>query len=93
VVGDLSSKSTVIWLLTCFFGCVKGYSWKTSQFGLAIDNIDSYELVLPDGKIKSITPQDADLWFGLRVCDIFISLPFMPDVELKSQGGFNNFVC
>jgi len=29
----------------------KGYSWKTSQFGLTIDNIDSYELVLPDSDV------------------------------------------
>ncbi|KZO98683.1 Glucooligosaccharide oxidase [Calocera viscosa TUFC12733] len=28
-----------------------GYSWKTNQFGLTIDNMVSYELVLPNGTI------------------------------------------
>ncbi|KAI0289881.1 FAD-binding domain-containing protein [Multifurca ochricompacta] len=44
----------------------EGYSWKTNQFGLAIDNVDSYEMVLPDGRIKVVRPEDEDLWFGLR---------------------------
>ncbi|KAI0296919.1 hypothetical protein B0F90DRAFT_1876599 [Multifurca ochricompacta] len=43
-----------------------GYSWKTNQFGLVIDNIDSYEMVLPDGRIKIVRSEDEDLWFGLR---------------------------
>jgi hypothetical protein len=42
-------------------------SWMTSQYGLAIDNVAAYELVLPNGTIKSVTQDDADLWFGLRV--------------------------
>ena len=44
-----------------------GYSYKTSQYGLAIDNVAGYELVLPNGTIKNVTPEDEDLWFGLRV--------------------------
>jgi FAD/FMN-containing dehydrogenase len=44
-----------------------GYSYKSSQYGLAIDNIAAYELVLPNGTIKTVTSQDEDLWFGLRV--------------------------
>jgi FAD/FMN-containing dehydrogenase len=47
-----------------------GYSWKTSQFGLAIDNIESYELVLSNGTVRVVTHQDDDLYFGLRVCVI-----------------------
>ncbi|KAI9465692.1 FAD-binding domain-containing protein [Lactarius psammicola] len=43
-----------------------GYSYKSSQYGLAIDNIASYELVLPNGTITTVTSQDKDLWFGLR---------------------------
>jgi FAD/FMN-containing dehydrogenase len=39
----------------------------TSQYGLALDNVAAYELVLPNGTIKSVTQDDADLWFGLRV--------------------------
>ena len=52
--------------------CTKGYSWKTSQFGLTIDNVDSYELVLPDGTVRIVTCEDEDLWFGLRVCVIIV---------------------
>ncbi|KAI9465691.1 FAD-binding domain-containing protein [Lactarius psammicola] len=43
-----------------------GYSYKSSQYGLAIDNIASYELVLPNGTITTVTSQNKDLWFGLR---------------------------
>ncbi|KAH9048465.1 FAD-binding domain-containing protein [Lactarius hengduanensis] len=43
-----------------------GYSYKSSQYGLAIDNVASYELVLPNGTITTVTSQDKDLWFGLR---------------------------
>ncbi|KAH8996309.1 FAD-binding domain-containing protein [Lactarius akahatsu] len=43
-----------------------GYSYKSSQYGLAIDNVASYELVLPNGTITTVTSHDKDLWFGLR---------------------------
>jgi FAD/FMN-containing dehydrogenase len=33
--------------------CREGYSWKSSQYGLTIDNIVGYELVLPNGTITS----------------------------------------
>ena len=46
---------------------VSGYSFKTSQYGLTVDNIAGFELVLPNGTITSVTPKDEDLWFGLRV--------------------------
>jgi len=45
---------------------VTGYSYKSSQYGLAIDNVAGYELVLPNGTIKYVTQKDKDLWFGLR---------------------------
>jgi len=45
----------------------EGYSWKSSQYGLTVDDIVGYELVLPNGTITSVTSNDADLWFGLRV--------------------------
>jgi len=44
-----------------------GYSFKISQYGLTVDNIAGYELVLPNGTITSVTSKDKDLWFGLRV--------------------------
>jgi FAD/FMN-containing dehydrogenase len=59
-----------------------GYSWKTNQYGLTIDNIESFELVRPDGTIQTVTSQDEDLWFALRggfnnfVCQFTIGLLF-----------------
>jgi hypothetical protein len=45
-----------------------GYSsYQSSQYGLAIDNIAGYELVLPDGTMRIVTSQNEDLWLGLRV--------------------------
>ena len=44
-----------------------GYSFKTSQYGLGIDNVVGYELVLPNGTARYVTSKDEDLWFGLRV--------------------------
>ena len=46
---------------------VSGYSFKSSQYGLAVDNVARFELVLPNGTITSVTSKDEDLWFGLRV--------------------------
>ncbi|KAI0043439.1 FAD-binding domain-containing protein [Auriscalpium vulgare] len=43
-----------------------GYSWKTNQYGLAVDNVVSFELVLPSGTVTTVTSADADLWFALR---------------------------
>jgi len=54
-----------------------GYSYKSSQYGLTIDNIVKYELVLPNGTIKHVTEKDNDLWFGLRVskgCSIQVGI-------------------
>jgi len=46
---------------------VAGYSYKSNQYGLAIDNVAGYELVLPNGTTEHVTQKDKDLWFGLRV--------------------------
>ncbi|KAI0266243.1 FAD dependent oxidoreductase [Gloeopeniophorella convolvens] len=43
-----------------------GYSWLSSQFGLTIDNIAAYQLVLPNGIITTVTKGDEDLWFAIR---------------------------
>jgi len=43
-----------------------GYSWKTNQFGLTIDTVTAFELVLPNGYVKKVTEEDEDLWFALR---------------------------
>ena len=44
-----------------------GYSYKSSQYGLTVDNTAGFELVLPNGTVKYVTSEDKDLWFGLRV--------------------------
>ena len=50
-----------------------GYSWKKNQYGLAIDNIVSYELVKPNRKVVKVTEKsDSSLFFGLKV---MFSLP------------------
>jgi FAD/FMN-containing dehydrogenase len=46
---------------------VLGYSWKSNQYGLTIDTVAAFELVLPNGTVKKVTEKDEDLWFALRV--------------------------
>jgi hypothetical protein len=71
---------------------LSGYSFKTSQYGLTVDNVVGYELVLPNGTVINVTSKDDDLWFGLRVSRKprygFDSL----SISNQSQGGLNNFV-
>ncbi|KLO11827.1 FAD-binding domain-containing protein [Schizopora paradoxa] len=44
-----------------------GYSWKTNQFGLTVDTIASFDLVLPTGKQVHVTNQtNPDLFFALK---------------------------
>jgi FAD/FMN-containing dehydrogenase len=43
-----------------------GYSFMSNQYGLGIDNMAAYELVLPNGTITNVTESDEDLWFALR---------------------------
>ena len=43
------------------------YSWKTNQYGLTADTVTAFELVLPCG-VKTVTEQDEDLWFALKLC-------------------------
>jgi FAD/FMN-containing dehydrogenase len=69
-----------------------GYSYKSSQYGLVLDNVAGYELVLPNGTIKHVTQKDKDLWFGLRVSRQG-SIQVGDTDGLQSQGGLNNFVC
>jgi hypothetical protein len=33
-----------------------------------VDTVTEYELVLPSGEVKTVTEQDEDLWFALKVC-------------------------
>jgi hypothetical protein len=46
----------------------QGYSWKTNQYGLALDTVTAFELVKPDGDAVRVTQNsDAELFFGLKV--------------------------
>ncbi len=44
-----------------------GYSYHSSQYGLSLDNVAGFELVLPNGNVMDVTSKDKDLWFALRV--------------------------
>ncbi|KAG9121112.1 hypothetical protein FRC07_003062 [Ceratobasidium sp. 392] len=44
-----------------------GYSWLSNQYGLAIDNVVAFEVVLPNGTITTATETtNPDLFFGLK---------------------------
>ncbi|KAL4063633.1 hypothetical protein V8B97DRAFT_2026278 [Scleroderma yunnanense] len=43
-----------------------GYSYLTNQYGLTVDTIEAYELVMSNGTVKIVTKEDEDLFFGLR---------------------------
>jgi hypothetical protein len=46
-----------------------GFAYTTSQYGLTIDNMAGYELVLPNGTVINVTSKNEDLWFALRVSE------------------------
>ena len=48
-------------------GILLGYSFRSNRYGLALDNVVAYELVLPNGTVTTVTEDDHDLWFSLRV--------------------------
>ncbi|KDN42352.1 hypothetical protein RSAG8_06843, partial [Rhizoctonia solani AG-8 WAC10335] len=44
-----------------------GYSWLSNQYGLTIDTVTAFELVLPNGTITTVTETlNADLFFSLK---------------------------
>ncbi|KAF8599903.1 FAD-binding domain-containing protein [Ceratobasidium sp. AG-I] len=44
-----------------------GYSWLSNQYGLTIDTVTAFELVLPNGTITTATETvNPDLFFGLK---------------------------
>jgi hypothetical protein len=48
---------------------VLGYSYHSSQYGLSLDNVAGFELVLPNGTVINVTSKNEDLWFALRVSE------------------------
>lgn len=47
-----------------------GYSWKTNQYGLTIDTVQAFELVMPNGTATTVTSDDEDLFWALKVCPL-----------------------
>jgi FAD/FMN-containing dehydrogenase len=44
-----------------------GYSYLSNQYGLSVDNVVSFELVMPNGTVANITnSSNPDLFYGLR---------------------------
>ncbi|KAK0499164.1 FAD dependent oxidoreductase [Armillaria luteobubalina] len=44
-----------------------GYSWLSNQYGLALDNVVRYELVVPNGTVVTVTDTShTDLFFSLK---------------------------
>ncbi|KAG2068762.1 FAD-binding domain-containing protein [Suillus decipiens] len=44
-----------------------GYSYLSNEYGLSVDNIVSFELVMPNGTVTNITSSSSpDLFYGLR---------------------------
>ncbi|KAI9060012.1 FAD-binding domain-containing protein [Trametes sanguinea] len=44
-----------------------GYSWKTNQFGLTVDNLTGHKVVLPDGRVLTVNEKSySDLFWGLK---------------------------
>ena len=43
-----------------------GYGYRTNQVGLTIDTIQSYDLVLPNGTITTVTSANDDLFWIMR---------------------------
>lgn len=56
-----------------------GYSTKTSQYGLGVDNIESAKLVLPDGSLKEVSAtENKDLFFAIKVWyRLFLGIRFV----------------
>lgn len=44
-----------------------GYSWLTNQYGLVVDNVVGFQVVLPNGNVVVANAQTAsDLFFALK---------------------------
>ena len=67
------------------FPRMAGYSWKTNQYGLTIDTVTAFELVLPNGHVKKVTEKDEDLWFALRVRPNSVSVKHEPHSDIKGR--------
>ncbi|EIN06906.1 FAD-binding domain-containing protein [Punctularia strigosozonata HHB-11173 SS5] len=67
-----------------------GYSWKTNQHGLSVDNILSMTVVLPTGEIVNATAREhPDLFFALKGVIVNYVLKTYPQDDV--WGGFFTF--
>ena len=64
-VIPISSLSVVE---TDAYACLEGYSWKSNQYGLVVDSVTQFNLVLANGTEIVVTEANEDLWFALKVC-------------------------
>jgi FAD/FMN-containing dehydrogenase len=71
-----------------------GYSWKTNQYGLTVDTVTQFELVLPNGEIETVTEKDEDLWFALKVggSTVVTAVERHSYFHFVLKGGLNNYV-
>jgi hypothetical protein len=72
--------------LSIFIWILSGYSFKSNEYGLAIDNVVAYELVLPNGTVTTVTVDDHDLWFALRVSGDDNSLFSLAEIPCRAVG-------
>jgi hypothetical protein len=72
--------------LSVFIWILSGYSFKSNEYGLAIDNVVAYELVLPNGTVTTVTADDHDLWFALRVSVIDSSHCSLAEISCRAVG-------
>ncbi|KAL7284767.1 hypothetical protein ACG7TL_002074 [Trametes sanguinea] len=60
-----------------------GYSWKTNQFGLTVDNLTGHKVVLADGRILTVNAQSyPDLFWGLKGIVTKFNLTTYPQTEI-----------
>ncbi|EGO04139.1 hypothetical protein SERLA73DRAFT_119696 [Serpula lacrymans var. lacrymans S7.3] len=69
-----------------------GYSWKTNQYGLTIDTVEAFELVMPNGTVTNVTEASSpDLFFGLKGIVTRFTLRVFPQTEV--WGGLITFTA
>ena len=72
ISGAIAASAAMLTIerITLHLCGVTGYSWKTSQHGLTIDTLEAFELVLPNGTVTTVTSEDEDLFFALKVSSL-----------------------
>lgn len=72
----LGSRETSIQILIFELG----YAWTSNRYGMAIDSVISFELVLPTAKIVTVSASSyPDLFAGLKVRSIAVCHHACPD--------------